>query len=100
MSFWADKRVLVTGGRGFLGLHVCDALLAAGLPKAQLSAPSSQLVDLREKTSCEQEVRGVDVVIHLAARVGGIGLHARAAGAVLHDTALMGLQVMEAARQA
>ena len=100
MTWWHQKRVLVTGAHGFLGGHVLDALRARGVPPAALVAPTSGEADLRDAHACADVVRGVDVVIHLAARTGGIGLHAERPGEVLFDTALMGLLLMDAARRA
>ncbi|HZN40973.1 MAG TPA: GDP-L-fucose synthase [Planctomycetota bacterium] len=100
MSFWRDRRVLVTGAHGFFGSHIVDALRARGVPGPALVAPTSCEADLRDRAACERVVRGVDLVIHLAARTGGIGLHAEHPGEAFFDTALAGLLVMDAARRA
>jgi GDP-L-fucose synthase len=91
--------VLVTGGHGFLGRYVVDALRRdGGVLPADLKTPSRRELDLRRWEDCVKSVKGVDVVIDLAARVGGIGYNQRYPGAMFFDNAIMGLQLMEAAR--
>jgi GDP-L-fucose synthase len=96
----AGARVLVTGGRGFLGSHVCDAL-AARRPAVVLR-PGSSEYDLTRPYAAERLVREArpDVVFHLAARVGGIGANAAAPGDFFRDNVLMGVQLLEACRAA
>jgi len=96
-GFWNDRRVLVTGGGGFLGGAVLRRL--ESLAPASVAAPSSAEVDLRRADAVEQLFAEVapDLVIHLAARVGGIGANmARPAGLYL-DNLLMGTFVLDAA---
>ena len=100
MGFWSRQRVLVTGGHGFLGSHVVDGLRARGVADDRLRTPRSAEADLRDPAVCARVVDGMDLVIHLAARVGGIGLNLERPGELLHDNALMGLHLMEAARRA
>ncbi len=95
-----NKRILVTGGHGFLGGYVIKALLARGVPEEHITTPRFEEYDLREKTHCEGVVKGNDVVIHLAANVGGIGYNRVHPGALFYDNAIMGIQLMEAARKA
>ena len=64
----------------------------------QLIVPRSKALDLREYEQCRKAVKGVDVVIHLAARVGGIGFNQKHPGELFHDNITMGANVMEAAR--
>lgn len=96
----SDKKILVTGGRGFFGSAVMRALVARGVPVGHIATPSSKEADLRIKERCESAVKGQDVVIHLAAFVGGIGANAEHPGAFFYENALMGIQLMEAARLA
>ena len=92
------KRVLVTGGNGFLGRHVLARLPAAGC--AQVLAPSRQRLDLLEPAAVVAAFRDArpDVVLHLAANVGGIGANQRRPGTFWHDNLLMGVNVLEASR--
>jgi Nucleoside-diphosphate-sugar epimerases len=92
-------RVVVTGGNGFLGRHVVRALEREGY---DIHAPKSGEYDLRDKDACERlmcENGPVDAVVHLAAKVGGIGENVSAPGTFLYENAMMGLQLMEAARR-
>jgi GDP-L-fucose synthase len=96
--FWADKRVLVTGGTGFLGTHLVTQLKK--LQPLELRVPNSSEYDLRNQKDCQKAVRGVDVVIHLAANVGGIGYNQEFPGTLFYDNLLMGVFLMEEARKA
>jgi len=96
--FWQNKSVLVTGASGFLGQHVVN-LLRAKSPK-ELSCPSHKEFDLRKEEACAEVVRGKDIVIHLAANVGGIGYNRQFPGTLFYDNILMGVHMMEEARKA
>ena len=100
MGFWDGKRVLVTGGGGFLGSFLVDELLRHGAERQNLVVPRSRDLDLRKWDNCVKAVKKADVVIHLAARVGGIGLNREMPGTLFYENALMGIQLMEAARLA
>lgn len=93
------RRVLVTGGSGFLGRWVCEALAAE--EGAEVTAPRSAQHDLRDAAAVERLFAQArpQVVIHLAAVVGGIGANRKSPGRFFHDNALMGIQVIEAARR-
>jgi GDP-L-fucose synthase len=93
-----EKRILVTGGHGFLGSHVVEVLRGRGA--ADLLLPRSSDLDLRVWENCVEAVRGRDVVVHLAAKVGGIGFNKEKPGELYYDNLIMGAQLMEAARQA
>jgi GDP-L-fucose synthase len=96
---WINKRVLVTGGSGFLGSVVTAKLRAAGCER--VVAPRSSECDLREKENVERlcETARPDIVIHLAAVVGGIGANRAHPGRFFFDNAIMGLELMEHARR-
>jgi GDP-L-fucose synthase len=100
MSFWGGKRVLVTGGAGFLGRYVLEELRASGADKDDIIVPRKKDADLRTWDSCRRAVKGVDIVIHLAVTGGGIGFNRENPGTTFYDNAVMGIQLMEAARQA
>jgi GDP-L-fucose synthase len=98
MSFWETRRVVVTGGHGFLGSFVVDKLRAAGVK--EVVVPRSDKHDLRIQSDALRLYTDTrpDIVIHLAAVVGGIGANRNNPGRFFYDNAIMGLNVIEAAR--
>ena len=100
VTAWDDKRILLTGGHGFVGSVIHEKLLARGADEANILIPRSQDCDLRTWENCRQAVDDIDLVIHLAARVGGIGFNQRYPATLFYDNAIMGIQLIEAARQA
>jgi GDP-L-fucose synthase len=96
----ARKRILLTGGSGFLGAWVKKRLLARGVHEEDILIPRSSSLDLRQWKNCEAAVNGRDIVIHLAGNVGGIGFNRERPGELFYDNLMMGVQLMEAARQA
>jgi len=94
-----DKIILVTGGAGFLGSNVVKHLITMGARKENIIVPRSRDIDLRVWENCLSVTKGVDLVIHLAASVGGIGYNMNNPGSLFYDNAIMGIQLMEAARQ-
>lgn len=95
-----EKRIVVTGAAGFLGGFVIERLLGRGVPEGNIFIPRLQEFDLRKWRSCQRVVEGQDIVVHLAAKVGGIGFNRERPGELFYDNAIMGIQLMEAAREA
>lgn len=98
-QFFSGRRVVVTGGSGFLGSHVSERLTALG---AELTVPRSTEYDL----TSEEAVRRLyadaapEIVIHMAARVGGIGANRGNPGAYWYDNLMMGALLLEHGRRA
>src|SRR4051795_6133761 len=95
-AFWDGKSVAVTGGGGFLGRPTVALLDELG---ADVRTIRSAEHDLRDRAACLAGLEGAQVVLHLAANVGGIGYNRRNPGPLAHDNLAMGLNVFEACRE-
>lgn len=98
MRFWHSKRVVVTGGAGFLGQKVIEILRQKGC--GGIFIPLRRQYDLRKVSAVRRLLKeaGPQMVIHLAASVGGIGANRENPGSFFYDNLIMGIQLMEQAR--
>jgi GDP-L-fucose synthase len=100
VTYWADRRVMVTGGAGFLGRAVVERLQAGGAQS--VFVPRAATYDLRTGGGVAKALADArpDLVIHLAAVVGGIGANRANPGRFFYDNAVMGIELMEQSRLA
>jgi GDP-L-fucose synthase len=99
MQFWQNQRVVVTGGGGFLGSFVVDALRARGC--GDIMVPRRREYDLRDRAAIINLFRETrpTMVLHLAAVVGGIGANQERPGKFFYENAVMGIELIEQVRQ-
>jgi dTDP-glucose 4,6-dehydratase/GDP-L-fucose synthase len=99
-GYWDSRTVMVTGGAGFLGSHLVEELRARS-DNVDVFVPRSDEYDLRDRADIRRAFTdsGADVVLHLAATVGGIGANRENPGQYFYDNAIMGIELLEMARQ-
>ncbi|CCI03202.1 MAG: GDP-L-fucose synthase family protein [Microcystis sp.] len=93
----SEQRIVVTGGAGFLGRQVVHQLIAAGANPEKITIPRSKDCDLRVWENCQRLADQEDLIIHLAAHVGGIGLNREKPAELFYDNLMMGTQLIHAA---
>lgn len=98
-DFSRAKKIVVTGGAGFLGQQVVRELQQRGASASSIVIPRSKSEDLRSVENSLRVMEGADLVIHLAAKVGGIGFNQKFPGQLFYDNATMGINVIEACRK-
>jgi GDP-L-fucose synthase len=101
MSFWAEKRICVTGGAGFLGQAVVKKLIERGAQEANIFIPRSSQYDLVDGDAIERLLNDSqpDIIIHLAAQVGGIGANREHPAEFFYNNLMMGVQLLHKAWQ-
>ena len=101
MTDLATKRIVLTGGAGFLGRAVVRVLEARGVPAERLFVPRKRAFDLTDESAVQRlyEVARPDIVIHLAAEVGGIGANMDQPGRFFYANMAMGMHLVEQARR-
>ncbi len=96
-NFWEDKKVVVTGGKGFLGSYIVK-LLKEKEPQ-KIIIPEHSKYNFVNFEDCNKITKNADIVIHLAAKVGGIGYNMEKPGELFYDNLMIGIQLMECARK-
>jgi len=99
-NFWQNKKILVTGGDGFLGKYVVDKLIKQGALKENIFVPIFGEYDLRKMKDCLTITEGQDIVLHLAGMVGGASFYREKPWESFYDNAVMALNMLEASRRA
>ena len=94
------KKIVLTGGSGFLGRQVFNKLVEHGAKPENIFVPRSKEFDLTKKEVCEEVLKGKDIVIHLAAKVGGLWFHVGRQAEFFYENAVMALHLVDASYKA
>jgi GDP-L-fucose synthase len=97
-SYLNNKKILLTGSSGFVGTHLQNALYKKGIDKKDITTPRSSAIDLRIMDNCLKATENIDIVMHLAGNVGGIGYNRENPGKLFYDNITMGINLIEASR--
>jgi len=92
------SKMLLAGGRGFIGTHVYNRLMQKGMRKEMIVIPDKAENDLREMKNCIELVKDADIIINLAGNVGGIGHNLEHPGELFYDNLMIGVNLIESAR--
>lgn len=95
-----DQKILLTGGSGFLGQYVKKYLISCGVSSENIYSPTHEEVDFTDTSQIGKSLQGIETVIHLAAKVGGIGFNRDKPGELYYDNIIMGTHLMEESRKA
>lgn len=99
-KYFKNKKILLTGGGGFLGQWVYKELIKKGASKGKIEIPRSETCNLLNLENIKKVVKDKDIVINLAALVGGIGFNRENPGRMVYENLVMGVHLMEEARKA
>jgi GDP-L-fucose synthase len=95
MNSFIKNKYLITGGHGFLGKHVVDNLIKKGVPLENISIPNSSKIDLRNINDVKKIILKNQIVIHLAANVGGLGKGLNKSADYFYDNSMMALNMIK-----